>query len=144
MQNVNVVAITGNLTHDPELSHTGGGTAVARLRVAVNARRKDSQTGEWVDKPNFFNVTVWGNQGVACSEHLEKGRPVAIQGRLDWREWEAKDGSGKREAVQIVADTVQFLNARPKTDEAQSELAAADEPVAAGAGAGGSEDDIPF
>ena len=118
MQNVNVVAITGNLTHDPELRRTGGGTAVASLRVAVNSRRKDSQTGEWVDKPNFFNVTVWGNQGVACSEHLEKGRPVAIQGRLDWRDYEV-EGGGRREAVQIVADTVQFLNARPKDGEAE-------------------------
>jgi single-strand DNA-binding protein len=143
MQNVNVVAITGNLTHDPELSHTGGGTAVARLRVAVNGRRKDSQTGEWVDKPNFFNVTAWGKQGVACSEHLEKGRPVAIQGRLDWRSYEVEDG-GKREAVQIIADTVQFLNARAKAEEAQPELPEAGEPVAAGAGAGGAEDDIPF
>ncbi len=143
MQNVNIVAITGNLTHDPELSHTGGGTAVARLRVAVNGRRKDSQTGEWVDKPNYFNITVWGNQGVACSEHLEKGRPVAIQGRLDWRSYEIEDG-GKREAVQIVADTVQFLNARPKADDAQAELAEAREPVGAAAGAEGAEDDIPF
>ena len=142
MQNVNVVAITGNLTHDPELRHTGGGTPVAALRVAVNSRRKDSQTGEWVDKPNFFNVTVWGNQGVACSEHLEKGRPVAVQGRLDWRDYEV-EGGGRREAVQIIADTVQFLNARPKGSDAQAELPESEEPVAAGAGAEGG-DDIPF
>ena len=143
MQNVNVVAITGNLTHDPELSHTGGGTAVARLRVAVNGRRKDSQTGEWADKPNYFNVTVWGNQGVACSEHLEKGRPVAIQGRLDWRSYEV-EGGGKREAVQIVSETVQFLNNRPKDGDAQVKLPDSSEPVAAGASAGEGEDDIPF
>lgn len=143
MQNVNIVAITGNLTHDPELSHTGGGTAVARLRVAVNGRRKDSQTGEWADKPNYFNITVWGNQGVACSEHLEKGRPVAIQGRLDWRSYEV-EGGGSREAVQIVADTVQFLNAGPRSDDVRSELPEDGEPMALAAVPGGAEDDIPF
>ena len=110
--NVNVVVITGNLTQDPELRHTGGGTAVCELRVAVNSRRKDGQTGEWVDKPNYFDVTVWGAQGENCANYLAKGRPVAIEGRLDWREWEAKDGSGKRQAVQIVANSVQFLGSR--------------------------------
>ena len=108
--NVNVVVITGNLTRDPELRHTGGGTAVCDLRVAVNSRRKD-QSGNWVDKPNYFDVTVWGAQGENCANYLSKGRPVAIEGRLDWREWEAKDG-GKRQAVQIIANTVQFLGSR--------------------------------
>jgi single-strand DNA-binding protein len=108
--NVNVVVITGNLTRDPELRHTGGGTPVCDLRVAVNSRRKD-QSGNWVDKPNYFDVTVWGAQGENCAAYLSKGRPVAIEGRLDWREWEAKDG-GKRQAVQIIANTVQFLGSR--------------------------------
>ncbi len=97
--NINVVVITGNLTKDPELRSTGGGTSVCELRVAVNSRRKDGQTGEWVDKPNYFDVTVWGAQGENCANYLSKGRPVAVEGRLDWREWEAKDGSGKRQAV---------------------------------------------
>ena len=110
--NVNVVVITGNLTRDPELRHTGGGTAVCELRVAVNSRRKDGQTGEWVDKPNYFDVVVWGAQGENCANYLSKGRPVAVEGRLDWREWEAKEGGGKRQAVSIVANTVQFLGSR--------------------------------
>ncbi len=109
--NVNVVVITGNLTRDPELRSTGGGTSVCELRVAVNSRRKDGQSGQWVDKPNYFDVTVWGAQGENCANYLSKGRPVAIEGRLDWREWEAKDG-GKRQAVQIIANTVQFLGSR--------------------------------
>jgi single stranded DNA-binding protein len=104
-QNVNVVVITGNLTRDPEMRYTGGGTPVCELRVAVNSRRKDSATGEWVDKPNYFNAVVFGARGEACSAHLAKGRPVAIEGRLDFQEWEAKDGSGKRQAVKIVATT---------------------------------------
>jgi single-strand DNA-binding protein len=109
--NVNVVVITGNLTRDPELRHTGGGTAVCDLRVAVNSRRKD-QSGNWVDKANYFDVTVWGAQGENCANYLSKGRPVAVEGRLDWSEWEAKDGSGKRQAVRIIANTVQFLGSR--------------------------------
>ena len=76
-ENINRVTVTGNLTADPELRHTGGGTAVCSLRIAVNGRRKD-QSGQWVDKPNFFNVTVWGAMGENCDRYLEKGRPVAI------------------------------------------------------------------
>ncbi|HET8566354.1 MAG TPA: single-stranded DNA-binding protein [Solirubrobacterales bacterium] len=153
--NVNVVVITGNLTRDPELRHTGGGTAVCDLRVAVNSRRKD-QSGNWVDKPNYFDVTVWGAQGENCANYLSKGRPVAIEGRLDWREWEAKDG-GKRQAVQIIANTVQFLGSRdgsgggngngggfspPHSDVPADESDFASAP-AAGSGAA-QEDDIPF
>jgi single-strand DNA-binding protein len=153
--NVNVVVVTGNLTRDPELRHTGGGTAVCDMRVAVNSRRKD-QSGNWVDKPNYFDVTVWGAQGENCANYLSKGRPVAIEGRLDWREWEAKDG-GKRQAVQIIANTVQFLGSRdggggngdggggggftPRSDVPadQSDF----EPAPTGSGAT-PEDDIPF
>ena len=110
--NINVVVITGNLTRDPELRHTGGGTAVCDLRVAVNSRRKNGQTGQWEDKPNYFDVTVWGAQGENCANYLSKGRPVAVEGRLDWREWEAKEGGGKRQAVSIIANSVQFLGSR--------------------------------
>src|SRR5205809_5624181 len=109
--NLNVVVVTGNLTRDPELRSLQSGTSVCKLRVAVNSRRKDSASGEWVDKPNYFDVTVWGAQGENCSTYLSKGRPVAIDGRLEWREWEASDGS-KRQAVEIIADTVQFLGSR--------------------------------
>ena len=145
--NVNVVVITGNLTRDPELRHTGGGTAVCDLRVAVNSRRKD-QNGNWVDKANYFDVTVWGNQGESCAQYLAKGRPVGVDGRLDWREWEAQDGS-KRQAVEIVADTVQFLGSRGEGElgggggGGQYVPASA---VAESADFGGSptDDDIPF
>ena len=111
--NVNVVVITGNLTRDPELRHTGGGTAVCDLRVAVNSRRKD-QSGNWVDKPNYFDVTVWGAQGENCARYLAKGRPVALDGRLEWREWEGDNGQ-KRQAIDIIADSVQFLSS-PRDD----------------------------
>src|SRR5437870_4662229 len=105
---MNVVAQIGNLTKDPELRHTAGGTPVASLRIAVNTRRKD-ETGSWVDKPNYFWVTVFGNQAESCAQYLSKGSKVGVQGRLEWSEWEAKDGSGKRERVEIIAESVQFL-----------------------------------
>jgi single-strand DNA-binding protein len=110
MAAINRVLLVGNLTRDPELRHTPSGTAVCNLRLAVNTRRKD-ETGQWVDKPNYFDVTVWGNQGERCAQYLSKGRPVAVDGRLEWREWETPEGN-KRQAVDVVADTVQFLGSR--------------------------------
>jgi single-strand DNA-binding protein len=109
--NINRVIITGNLTRDPELRSLPSGMSVCSLRIASNTRRKDGATGEWVDKPNYFSVTVWGAQGENCSRFLSKGRPVAIDGRLEWREWQGQDGA-KRESVEIVADAVQFLGGR--------------------------------
>ncbi len=126
--NINRVVLTGNLTRDPELRSTNSGTSVCSLRIASNSRRKDA-SGNWVDKPNFFDVTVWGAQGENCAQYLSKGRPVAIDGRLEWREWEAQDGSGKRQAIDIIADSVQFLGGR---DDGPSN------------GGGSSDDDIPF
>jgi len=150
--NVNVVVITGNLTRDPELRHTGGGTAVCELRVAVNSRRKEGN--DWVDKPNFFDVTVWGAQGENCATYLSKGRPVAVEGRLDWREWEAKDGSGKRQAVSIVANSVQFLGSRDGSGGGNGNgngfSPSSDVPAdtsdfeGSAAPSGGADDDIPF
>jgi single-strand DNA-binding protein len=109
--NINRVIITGNLTSDPELRSLPSGTAVCKLRVACNTRRKDNSSGEWVDKPNYFDVTVWGAQGENCARYLAKGRPVAIDGRLEWREWENPEGQ-KRQAIDIIADSVQFLGGR--------------------------------
>jgi single-strand DNA-binding protein len=150
--NVNVAVITGNLTRDPELRSLPSGTSVCKLRVAVNSRRKDGASGEWVDKPNYFDVTVWGAQGENCSTYLSKGRPVAVQGRLDWREWEA-EGGGKRQAVEIIADSVQFLGSRDGADNGgftpQSDVPAdtsdfEGEKAGVGASGGSGDDDIPF
>ena len=113
--NINRVVLVGNLTRDPEMKHLPSGTALCSLRIAVNTRRKD-ESGQWTDKPNYFDVSVWGAQGESCAQYLAKGRPVAIDGRLEWREWEATDGSGKRQAVEIVADNVQFLGSRSDGD----------------------------
>lgn len=109
--NINRVVMTGNLTADPELRSLPSGSSVCKLRLACNTRRKNGSTGEWEDKPNYFNVTVWGAQGENAARYLAKGRPVAIDGRLEWHEWDAQDGT-KRSAVDIIADSVQFLGSR--------------------------------
>jgi single-strand DNA-binding protein len=114
--NINRVILTGNLTFDPELRSLPSGMSVCKLRVAVNTRRKNNATGEWEDKPNYFDVTVWGAQGESCARYLAKGRPVAIDGRLEWQEWADKESGKNRSKVEIIADTVQFLSSR---DEAQ-------------------------
>ena len=144
--NINRVVLVGNLTKDPELRHTPSGTAVCSLRLAVNTRRKDSATGEWTEKPNYFDITVWGNQGESCAQYLAKGRPVGVDGRLEWREWDAQDGT-KRQAVEIIADSVQFLGSR-----GDAEGGGQPQFVPAGAAAqtenadfaAGADDDIPF
>ena len=109
--NINRVVLTGNLTRDPELRSLPSGFAICSLRIASNTRRKDGQTGEWVDKPNFFDITVFGAQGENCARFLAKGRPIAIDGRLEWREWTTQEGQ-KRQSVEIIADAVQFLGGR--------------------------------
>jgi single-strand DNA-binding protein len=110
--NINRVIITGNLTRDPELNAIpSSGNSVCSLRIACNGRRKNNQTGEWEDQPNYFDVTVFGAQGENCKKYLSKGRPVAVDGRLRWREWTSQEGQ-KRQGVDIIAETVQFLGGR--------------------------------
>ena len=109
--NINRVIITGNLTRDPELRSLPSGNSVCSLRVACNGRRRNPTTTEWEDQPNYFDVTVWGAQGENCHRFLSKGRPIAVDGRLQWREWTDKEGN-KRQSVDIVADSVQFLGGR--------------------------------
>jgi single-strand DNA-binding protein len=143
MAAINRVVLVGNLTRDPELRHTPSGTAVCNLRLAVNTRRKD-EAGQWVDKPNYFDITVWGNQGERCAQYLSKGRPVAVDGRLEWREWETPEGN-KRQAVDIVADTVQFLGGRGDGEGGGGYIPADAAPTPAGDfPTSPTDDDIPF
>lgn len=109
--NINHVVLTGRLTSDPELRALPSGRSVCELRMAVNIRRRDP-SGEWGERPNFFDVVVYGANGENVARHLHKGRPVAVDGRLDWREWETDDGR-MAQAVRVVANTVQFLGAPP-------------------------------
>lgn len=154
--NINRVVITGNLTRDPELRATSGGNgiSVCKLGIAVNTRRKGSD-GQWEEKPNYFRVTVFGKQAENCAAYLKKGRPVAIDGRLEWSSWE-NDGQ-KRESVDIIADTVQFLGGRDEAGGGNGngfssgvQSVESDVPIdtgdfeAAPVGAGPSDEDIPF
>ena|SRR2546429_7964039 len=150
--NINRVVLTGNLTRDPEMLATTNGVTVCKLGIAVNTRRKNSSTGDWEEKPNFFRVTVFGRQAESCEKYLKKGRAVAIDGRLEWSQYE-REGQ-KRESIDIIADTVQFLGGREdagngngfsssvRATESDVPIETSDfetAPVAAGA-----DDDIPF
>src|SRR5215210_6277639 len=122
--NINRVVLTGKPHARPraarhQLRHPG-------LRPAdrSNTRRKTSG-GEWVDKPNYFSVTVWGALGETCHRFLSKGRAVAIDGRLEWREW--THDNAKREAVEIVADAVQFLAGGTSNGDAPAAAPAEDD-----------------
>jgi single-strand DNA-binding protein len=115
MNDVNVVCLTGNLTKDVELRQAGD-SAVTTLRLAVTGRRKVQ--GEWSDVPNYFDVTVWGNQAESAATYLQRGSRVAVTGRLEWREWLPDDSDVKRQAVQVVADNVVFLGGLREQDPA--------------------------
>ena len=143
-QNINSVVLVGNLTKDPELRHTPSGTAVTTLRVAVNDRVKRGE--EWQDAAYYFDVTVWGRTAENCAQYLAKGRPVGVQGKLTWREWDAQDGT-KRQSVEVVADNVQFLGGRDGGDGAQFVPQGAGAPATASddfPAAAAADDDIPF
>jgi single-strand DNA-binding protein len=140
---INRVTLVGRLTRDPELRHLPSGSPVLQMGLAVNGRQKD-EGGNWIDKPNFFDVKVFGNQAEMLAQHLSKGRRVGIDGRLDWSSWEAQDGS-KRSKVEVVAFTVQFLDSRGESGGEREYVPAGD--IAADRsdfGPSSADDDIPF
>jgi len=108
---INRVVLTGNLTRDPELRATASGMSVLKLGVAVNDRRKNQQTGEWEDVPNFVDVTIFGQRAEALTRFLSKGSKVAIEGKLRWSSWETPQGE-KRSKIEVVADEIEFLSSR--------------------------------
>lgn len=107
---INRVNISGNLTRDPELRSTAGGTQVLSFGVAVNDRRRNQQTGEWEDYPNFVDCTMFGNRAETVSHYLSKGAKVAIEGKLRWSSWE-RDGQ-KRSKLEVIVDEIEFLTSR--------------------------------
>jgi single-strand DNA-binding protein len=141
---INRVTLVGRLTRDPELRHLPSGTPVLQLGLAVNGRQKD-EAGNWTDKPNFFDVKVFGNQAEMLANHLAKGRRVGVDGRLDWSSWEAQDG-GKRSKVEVIANTVQFLDSRGEQTSGENQFVpagATTETANADFGTA-NDDDIPF
>jgi len=139
---INKVLITGNLTRDPELRATGSGMSVLKMGVAVNDRRKNPQSGEWEEVPNYIDVVVFGTRGESLSRFLSKGAKVAVEGKLRWSSWEDKDSGAKRSKIEVIADDIEFMSARGEGGgggggySAPAAPAATSEPVF--------EDDIPF
>lgn len=105
---INRVNVTGNLTREVELRSTGSGMAVLTLGIAVNDRRKNPQSGEWEDQPNFLDCVMFGSRAESVAKMLSKGSKVAIEGKLRWSQWE-KDGQ-KRSKIEIVVDDIEFLS----------------------------------
>lgn len=107
---INRVVISGNLTRDPELRATSGGTQVLSFGVAVNDRRRNQQTGQWEDYPNYIDCTMFGARADALSRYLSKGTKVAIEGKLRWSQWE-RDGQ-KRSKIEVIVDELEFMSSR--------------------------------
>lgn len=135
---INRVVLTGNLTKDAELKQTSGGMAIVKMRLAVNDRRKNAQTGQWEDSPNYIDVTMFGSRGEAISRFLGKGKQIAVEGKLRWSEWESPAGE-KRSKVEVVADDIELLGGGRDSGAAPRAVSSADAPVNEFDG-----EDIPF
>lgn len=105
---INRVCISGNLTRDSELRHTQSGMAVLGFGVAVNDRRKNQQTGEWEDVPNFVDCTMFGQRAEGIAQYLSKGAKVSVEGKLRWSQWE-RDGQ-KRSKLEVVVEEIEFMS----------------------------------
>ena len=140
MASLNKVLLIGNLTRQPELRYTPSGTAVADLRLAVN-RNYTTQTGEKREETCFLTVVVWGKQAESCREYLDKGSPVFVEGRIQTRDWEAKDGQ-KRTATEVVAERVQFMGGRGRGGAVTPAAVPAGDSFGEDAPHG--DDDVPF
>jgi single-strand DNA-binding protein len=147
---INRVVLVGRLTRDAELRSLPSGASVCNLRVACNSARRGAE-GEYHDKPNYFDVSVYGAAAENVSRYTRKGSRIAIDGRLEWREWETSDQQ-RRQSVSVVADTVLFLDGpgeRPEVGQAQDgessdESGAAEDHELVGVGAGAGDDDLIF
>lgn len=144
---INRVNIMGNLTRDAELRKGAGGTSVLSFSVAVNEKRRDGKTGEWVDEPVFVDCAIFGNRAEALAPHLVKGQKVSIDGKLRYHSWMKNDE--KRHALSVVVSELEFAGAKPdkgfasRADETQGRSGAGDADAAGGASELYDED-IPF
>lgn len=112
MASFNKVILVGNLTRDPEVRYTTGGTAVCDITLAVNAQWTDKRTNERKEEVSFIDVTLWGRTAEIAGEYLAKGRPVLIEGRLQQDKWDDKETGQKRSKLKVVADSMQLLGSR--------------------------------
>jgi single-strand DNA-binding protein len=140
---INRVCISGNLTKDPELRSTPGGMAILQLRMAVNDRRKNAQSGEWEDSPNYIGVVVFGQRAESISRFLSKGSKIVVDGKLRWSEWDDKNTGEKRSKLEVVADDIDFASGRGEGGGGGNYNAPAPKPTAE-ASPTVTDDDIPF
>lgn len=139
----NKVILMGNLARDPEMRYSSDRRAMARFAVAVNNTWKD-KNGDIQQSVDFIPVVVWGPMAENCERYLGKGSPVLVEGRIQVRSYEAKDGSGKRYATDVVASGVTFLGGKTNGSDSEQRLEYADE---VGINADGSDEpdvDLPF
>jgi single-strand DNA-binding protein len=130
---INQLAISGNLTRDPEIRRLGDDTALCKLRIANNDRTKNL-AGEWINRPQFFNVTIWAGIGQWVADNLAKGDKIVLAGRLKWSEWDADHG--KRQAIEIHADSIVPITTLRDAWEPHDDHGANTNPVG--------DEDIPF
>jgi len=135
MSDLNRVLLTGRLTADPELRYTQTGRAVARLRLAVNRQWQNPETGAREEETTFVTVVVWGKQAENCAAYLQKGRQVAIDGRLSIRSFETQNGD-KRRVAEVIAQSVHFLGSKAQSTEVEEPPADIPEPPP--------EEEVPF
>ncbi len=141
---INRVIISGNLTRDPELRSTSSGMPVLGFGVAVNDRRKNQQTGEWEDYPNFVDCTMFGQRAQSIQQYLHKGSKVSIEGKLRWSQWE-RDGQ-KRSKLEVIIDELEFMSPRDGSGSAPQSAPMQSAPAQAAPAVNASvyDEDIPF
>ncbi|MGH9160248.1 MAG: single-stranded DNA-binding protein [Vicinamibacteraceae bacterium] len=142
MGSVNKVILVGNLGRDAELRFTPAGVAVSNFSLATTDRRKDSKTGDWQDQTEWHRVVLFGKQAESLQDYLKKGKQIYVEGRLQTRSWDDRDGQ-KRYTTEVLADRIQLLGGAPRTAAASEGDYGAPEPAPAGGG-GVADDDIPF
>ncbi len=123
---INKVFATGNLTRDPELRATATGTPVLGFGIAINERRKNAQTQQWEDCPNFVDCTMFGARAEAVSKYLSKGMKVAIEGKLHWSQWK-RDGQ-KRSKIEVFVEEIEFMSGNKNQTQNQMQNAPAQLP----------------
>lgn len=115
---INHVNLTGNLTRDPDMRATPSGMPVMTFAIAVNERRKNQQTGEWENYPNFIDCTMFGTRAEAVNKHLFKGSKVALEGKLRWSQWE-RDGQ-KYSKLEVIITEIELMSSIKKSSDASS------------------------
>ena len=114
---INRVSLSGNATRDAEVRQTQSGTSILSFGIAVNDRRKNNQTGEWEDYPNFVDCTMWGQRAQAIAPYINKGVKIALDGKLRYSSWE-RDGQ-KRSKLEVIVDEIEFMSRREGQQQTQ-------------------------